>query len=121
MKLVRVILRPETAVKLRDILLSIGCHGITVKESQGFGEYRKDIKPLSEVKPYEAVTDYTSRKEIEFVVSDDRLKEVLQTIKENARTSQDGDGRVYVMPIEDSFHIHKSVKHTGNYDEENWD
>lgn len=120
MKLVKIVLRTELAVKLRDALVCIGCHGVLVRESLGYGEHRKIVRHLFEGKPYEIIADYNKRTELELVVFDDRLKIVLHTIRENASTAKEGDGRVYVVPIEESFHIHSGNKHTGNYGEEEW-
>ena len=47
MKLIKVILRPEKTFELKDALSSLGYHGITAKDSSGFGESKKVIKQLS--------------------------------------------------------------------------
>lgn len=118
MKLVKIILRREIAMDLRDTLFRMGCHGITTKKSRGYGEHRKIVRFINQGEPYEAIRNYNKRIELELVVSEDKIKSVLQAIRENAKTDQEGDGRVYVMPIEDAFHIHCGGKHTGSYGEE---
>ncbi len=106
MNLVKVILRPEKAHDLKDILSGTGYHGITTKEASGYGEKKQTVKQVYRGKVYEQVVDTVKRSELEFVVPDDKVEKVMQTIKSAVSTGQEGDGRIYVLPMKEAVHIH---------------
>jgi len=54
------------------------------------------------------------REELEFDVPDAKLEKVIETVRNVAKTDQGGDGRIYVLPLEDSVHIHSGDKHFGD-------
>jgi nitrogen regulatory protein P-II 1 len=130
-KLIKVILRPDKEFELKDVLSGIGYHGITSKESAGFGESKKIIKQVYRgavsgpfdvsfalAKLYEKRADAVKRKEIEFVVPDDKVEKVVETIRKIATTAQGGDGRIYIFPMENAIHIHSGDRHLGDSSEE---
>jgi nitrogen regulatory protein PII len=130
-KLIKVILRPEKEFELKDVLCGIGYHGITAKDSSGFGEskeiirqgYRGDTigpfdKSFALAKLYEQRADAVKRKEIEFVVPDDKVEKVVETIRKIATTAQGGDRRIYIFPMENAIHIHSGDRHLGDSSEE---
>jgi nitrogen regulatory protein PII len=130
-KLIKVILRPEKEFELKDVLCGIGYHGITSKESAGFGESKKIIRqgyrgdtigPFDKffalAKVSEQRADAVKRKEIEFVVPDDKVEKIVETIRKIATTAQEGDGRIYIFPMENAIHIHTGDKHLGDSCEE---
>jgi nitrogen regulatory protein PII len=118
MKLFKVVLRPEKEFVLKDVLSGIGYHGITSKDSAGFGESKKVVKQVYRGKVYEQRVDAVRRKEIEFVVPDDKVKKVIETIRKVAVTEQGGDGRIYVSTLDESIHIHTGDTHSGDSSEE---
>ena len=118
MKLIKVILRPEKEFEVKDILSGIGYHGITSKDCYGFGESKKVVKQVYRGKVYEQRVDAVKRKELEFVVPDDRLEKVIETIRKIAVTNQGGDGRIYVSTLDESIHIHTGDKHLGDSSED---
>jgi nitrogen regulatory protein PII len=118
MKLFKVILRPEKEFVLKDVLSGIGYHGITSKDSAGFGESKKVVKQVYRGKVYEQRVDAVRRKEIEFVVPDDKVKKVIETIRKVAVTEQGGDGRIYVSTLDESIHIHTGDTHSGDTSED---
>ncbi len=117
MKLVKVILKPEKLFEVKDVLSGIGYHGITAKDSSGFGESKKTIKQVYRGKVYEQRTDAVKRKEIEFVVKDDKAEKVVETIRKITTTAQGGDGRIYIFPMENAIHIHSGDRHLGDSSE----
>jgi len=118
LKLIKVILRPEKEFEVKDILSGIGYHGITSKDCYGFGESKKVVKQVYRGKVYEQRVDAVKRKELEFVVPDDRLEKVIETIRKIAVTNQGGDGRIYVSTLDESIHIHTGDKHLGDSSED---
>ncbi|MEE9604677.1 MAG: P-II family nitrogen regulator [Candidatus Scalindua sp.] len=117
MKLIKVIFRPEKILELKDALTKLGYHGITFKANLGFGEQRKKIKQVFRGKIYEKRADATKRAEIEFVVADYRVEKVIETIRSIAATEEEGDGRIYIFPMENAIHIHSGSKHLGDSSE----
>ncbi len=118
MKLVKVIMRPEKKFELKDVLADMGCHGITTKECSGFVESQKTIKEVYSGRVYEQRIDVSNkREEVEFVVPDDKVKEVLENVKKVATTDDGADGRIYVSALEESFHIHNGSEHRGDASE----
>jgi nitrogen regulatory protein PII len=118
MKLIKVILKPEKTFELKDILSGIGYHGITAKASSGFGESKKVVKQVYRGKVYEQRADAVKRQELEFVVPDDKVEKVVETIRKIAKTSQGGDGRIYISTLDDAIHIHTGDRHLGDSSEE---
>jgi nitrogen regulatory protein PII len=118
MKLFKVILRPEKEFVLKDVLSGIGYHGITSKDCAGLGESKKVVKQVYRGKVYEQRVDAVKRKELEFVVPDDKVEMAIETIRKVAATEQGGDGRIYVSTLDESIHIHTGDIHMGDSSEE---
>ncbi len=114
MKLIKVILRPEKTMELKDALSGLGYHGITAKHASGFGEQKKTVKQVYRGKVYEQRIDAVKREELEFVVADYRVDSVIETIRNVTKTDQGGDGRIYIFPIDDAIHIHTGDRHLGD-------
>ena len=114
MKLVKIILRPEKTYELKDVLYGLGYHGITAKPTMGFGEQKKTIKQVYRGRVYEQRVDAVKREELELVVPDANLEKLIKTVRNVAKTDQGGDGRIYVIQLEDSIHIHSGDKHLGD-------
>ncbi len=119
MKLVRAITRPEKALALKDLLSDSGYHGITTIECHGYGESKHIVKQIYRGKVYEQRVDAIKRTEIEFVVPDDKVENVIRTIRNVAVTNHGADGRIYVLPINGSVHAHSGCIHLGDSSEEN--
>ncbi|MEE9605170.1 MAG: P-II family nitrogen regulator [Candidatus Scalindua sp.] len=117
MKLIKVIFRPEKLLDLKDALSALGYHGITFKTNFGFGEQRKTIRQIFRGKIYEKRGDAIKRAEIEFVVADYRVAKVIETIRNVTKTEQEGDGRIYIFPMENAVHIHSGDRHLGDSSE----
>ena len=114
MKLIKAIVRPEKALELKDILSGSGYHGITSKHTFGYGESKKIVKQIYRGKVYEQRVDAIKREEMEFIVADYRVKSVIDAIRGVTRTEEGADGRIYVLPIEQSIHIHTGDRHIGD-------
>ena len=117
-ELFKVILRPEKEFVLKDVLSGIGYHGITSKDSAGLGESKKIIKQVYRGKVYEQRVDAVKRKELEFVVPDDKVQKIIETVRKVAVTEQGGDGRIYVSTLDESIHIHAGDTHLGDSSED---
>lgn len=114
MKLIKVVLKPEKTMDVKDVLTDLGYHGITSKHTFGYGECKKIVKQIYRGKVYEQRSDAVKREEFEFVVADYRVKSVIAAIRSVTKTEEGADGRIYVLPIEQSIHIHTGDRHIGD-------
>ncbi len=117
MKLIKVILRPEKTMELKDALSGLGYHGITAKHASGFGEQKKTVKQIYRGKVYEQRVDAIKREELEFVVADYRVESVIKTIRDVVATEQGGDGRIYISTLDNAIHISSGDRHLGDSSE----
>ncbi len=117
MKLIKVILRPEKTMELKDALSGLGYHGITAKHASGFGEQKKTVKQVYRGKIYEQRVDAIKREELEFVVADYRVESVIKTIRDVVATEQGGDGRIYISTLDNAIHISSGDRHLGDSSE----
>jgi nitrogen regulatory protein P-II 1 len=119
MKLIRAIVRPEKALALKDLLSDSGYHGINTTECHGYGESKKIVKQVYRGKTFEQRIDAVKRTELELVVPDDKVDNVIRTIRNVAVTNHGSDGRIYIFAMNDSVHIHSGCTHEGDYSEKN--
>ena len=117
MKLVKVIIRPEKKFAVKHVLADLGYHGITTKACSGFGESKETIREVYSGRVYEKRSDVINREEMEFVVPDNKVKEVLERVQLVAATDEGADGRIYVSALEESVHIHNGSDHLGDGNE----
>ena len=117
MKLVKAITRPEKALAVKDILSGSGYHGITTTDCFGYGESKKIVKQIYRGKVYEQRVDAVKRTELEFVVPDDKVDNVIRTIRNVAVTNHGADGRIYIFAMNDSVHISSGSTHLGDASE----
>ena len=102
MKLVKAIVRPDKVDEVRDALEKIKVSGMTVTDVRGHGR-QKGHTAVYRGKEYSVTL--LPKVEIEVVVADETVDEVIQTIIVAARTGEIGDGRVFVMPVLESYRI----------------
>ena len=117
MKLIRAITRPEKALALKDLLADSGYHGIMNTECYGYGESKKIVKQIYRGRVYEQRVDAVQRAELEFVVPDNKVDNVIRTIRNVAVTNHGADGRIYVFAMNDSVHINSGSEHLGDSSE----
>ena len=80
----------------------MGIQGITVSEVKGFGRQKGHTELY---RGAEYVVDFLPKVKIEIIVSDDLVKPVIDAIIESAQTGRIGDGRIFVMPVEEAIRI----------------
>ncbi|MCQ9330666.1 P-II family nitrogen regulator [Corynebacterium phoceense] len=102
MKLITAVVKPFTLPDVRAALEQLDVHGLTVTETQGFGQQRGH----SEVyRGAEYATDFVPKVKLEIVLADEQMDEVLNAIVESAYTGKIGDGKVWVTPVEDLIRV----------------
>jgi nitrogen regulatory protein P-II 2 len=102
MKLIKAIIKPFKLDDVREALSAIGVQGITVTEVKGFGR-QKGHTELYRGAEYKV--DFLPKVKIETVVSDDIVDKVIESIRTVASTGKIGDGKIFVMPIEQAVRI----------------
>ncbi|MBA3012992.1 MAG: P-II family nitrogen regulator [Proteobacteria bacterium] len=105
MKKILAIIKPFKVDEVKDALTKIDINGMTLTEVKGFGR-QKGHKEVYRGAEYQ--TDFIPKVELSIVVDDDRVKVVVETIVNSARTGKIGDGKIFIQPIEDVIRIRTS-------------
>jgi nitrogen regulatory protein P-II 1 len=102
MKLIKCIVRPNKVDDVREALEKLSLAGMTVTDVRGHGR-QKGHTAVYRGKEY--AVSLLPKIEIEVVVTDDVVDDVIKAIIEAARTGEIGDGRVFVLPVEQGYNI----------------
>lgn len=102
MKLVKSIVRPDKVDDVREALEKLQISGMTVTDVRGHGR-QKGHTTVYRGKEYSVTL--LPKAEIEVVVQDDVVEEVIRVVIAAARTGEIGDGRVFVLPVEQGYNI----------------
>ena len=102
MKLIKSIVRPNKVDEVRDALEKLSVPGMTVTEVRGHGR-QKGHTAIYRGKEYNV--SLLPKMEIEVVVPDALADDAIKAIVTAARTGEIGDGRVFVLPVEESYRI----------------
>ena len=102
MKLITAIIKPFKLDDVRQAVADIGIQGITVTEVKGFGRTggKKEVYRGSAY-----VVDFVPKVKLEVVVADGQVSQVIEAIEKAAKTGRIGDGKVFVLPIEEAMRI----------------
>ncbi|WP_284446675.1 P-II family nitrogen regulator [Fluviibacter phosphoraccumulans] len=102
MKQIVAIIKPFKLDEVREGLSEIGITGLTVTEVRGFGRQKGHTELY---RGAEYVVDFLPKVRLEVVVQDDRVEEVLESIIKSARTGKIGDGKIFVLPVDQVVRI----------------
>jgi nitrogen regulatory protein P-II 2 len=102
LKLVMAVVKPFKLDEVREALTSIGVQGMTVSDVRGFGR-QKGQTEIYRGAEYEV--NFVPKQKIEIVVSDDLVEQVVETIRGAAETGSIGDGKVFVVDVEQATRI----------------
>ena len=102
MKMIKSIIRPNKVDEVKDALAKMNIAGMTVTEVRGHGK-QKGHTAVYRGKEYNV--SLLPKMEIEVVVPDSMAEDVVKAIVQAARTGEIGDGRVFVMPVQESYRI----------------
>ena len=102
MKIVMAIIKPFKLEEVRDALTAIGVHGLTVTEVKGYGRQKGHTEIY---RGAEYAVSFLPKLKIEVAVSTDLVSKVIDAISAAAKTGQIGDGKIFVMPIEQAVRI----------------
>ena len=102
MKRIDAIIKPFKLDEVKDNLAAVGVQGITVSEVKGFGRQKGHTELY---RGAEYVVDFLPKIRIEVVLDDARVSEAVETITKAARTGKIGDGKIFVLPVEEVVRI----------------
>lgn len=102
MKKVEAIIKPFKLDDVKEGLSTIGIKGLTVTEVKGFGRQRghREIYRGAEYQ-----VDFVSKLKIEVVMENEMVAEAVKVILERAKTGQIGDGKIFILSVEDAIRI----------------
>ena len=107
MKFVTAIIKPFKLDDVREALSDLGVHGMTVTEVKGFGRQKGHTEIY---RGSEYTVDFLPKIKIETVVSDDKVDAVIEAIASAAKTGKIGDGKIFVLPVENAIRIRTDEK-----------
>ena len=107
MKLIEAIIKPFKLDEVKDALNEVGIEGITVSEVKGFGR-QKGHTELSRGAEY--VVDFIPKVKLEIAVNDELVAKVVETIENTAKTGRIGDGKIFILPLEEAVRIRTGEK-----------
>ena len=102
MKMITAIIKPFKLDDVRQAVADIGIQGITVTEVKGFGRQRGHTELY---RGAEYVVDFLPKIKIEITLGDDMADKAVQAIVEAANTGRIGDGKIFVLPVEEAVRI----------------
>jgi nitrogen regulatory protein P-II 1 len=102
MKKVEAIIKPFKLDEVKEGLSAIGVQGLTVSEVKGFGRQKGHTELY---RGAEYVVDFLPKVKLEVIVRDEQVAEVIDTVEKAARTGRIGDGKIFVVPIEEVIRI----------------
>ena len=107
MKLVKCIIRPNKVDEVREALEKALVSGMTITEVRGHGR-QKGHKAVYRGREYDA--SLVPKTMIEMAVSDDMVDEVVSVLIKTARTGDIGDGRIWVLGIDEGYNIRTAAR-----------
>jgi nitrogen regulatory protein P-II 1 len=102
MKLVTAVVKPHQLDAVKEGLHALGVAGLTVSEVQGYGRQKGHTEVY---RGAEYTIDFVPKTRVEILVDDGDVDRVVQKLVETARTGKIGDGKVWVVPVENITRI----------------
>jgi len=102
MKKIEAIIKPFKLDEVKEALQEAGIQGITVTEARGFGRQKGHTELY---RGTEYVVDFLPKVKIEIVVQDHLVERTIEAIVAAAKTDRIGDGKIFVIPVEDAIRI----------------
>jgi nitrogen regulatory protein P-II 1 len=102
MKLIKAIIKPFKLEEVKEALSDIGVEGMTVTEVKGFGRQKGHTEIY---RGSEYTVDFLPKVMIDIALSDEMAAKAIEAIKNSAKTGKIGDGKIFVIPLEDAIRI----------------
>jgi nitrogen regulatory protein P-II 1 len=107
MKLIEAIIKPFKLDEVKDALNEIGIEGITVTEVKGFGRQKGHTELY---RGAEYVVDFIPKVKLEIAVADELVAKAVAAIEETAKTGRIGDGKIFILSLEEAVRIRTGEK-----------
>jgi nitrogen regulatory protein P-II 1 len=102
MKKIEAVIKPFKLDEVKEALHEVGLQGITVVEAKGFGRQKGHTELY---RGAEYVVDFLPKVKLEVVCEDDLVERAVEAITNAARTGRIGDGKIFIIPVEDAVRI----------------
>ena len=102
MKKIEAIIKPFKLDEVKEALQEIGVQGITVTEAKGFGRQKGHTELY---RGAEYVVDFLPKVKVEIVVPTERVEPAIEAIQKAARTGRIGDGKIFILNVEEAIRI----------------
>jgi nitrogen regulatory protein PII len=102
MKKIEAIIKPFKLDEVKDALNAIGVQGITVTEVKGFGRQKGHTELY---RGAEYVVDFLPKVKLEIIAADNLVAKIIETIETAAKTGRIGDGKIFIIPVEEVVRI----------------
>ena len=102
MKKIEAIIKPFKLDDVKEALNEVGIQGMTISEVKGYGR-QKGHKEIYRGAEY--VVDFIPKIKIEIVLESQRVDEVVDKIRKAANTGKIGDGKIFVLPVEQALRV----------------
>lgn len=107
MKYIIVIIKPFKLDEVREALSEIGIQGMTITEVRGFGRQKGHAELY---RGAEYTVDFLPKVRMEIAVPDELVELVIETVEKQAHTGQVGDGKIFILPLEQAVRIRTGEK-----------
>lgn len=107
MKKIEAIIKPFKLEELKEALSTIGVAGMTISEVKGFGRQKGHTEIY---RGAEYIVDFIPKVKVEIVVDASRVDEVVSAIVTSVRTGTIGDGKIFILPVDDVCRIRTGEK-----------
>ncbi len=105
MKELVMIIKPEKLEKVKEILDSIHCGGMTISSVMGCGTQRGTLKTVNEIKGFKTNINLLPKIKVEVVVDDDLVEKIILEVRDNISTGAVGDGKIFVRNMDEAVRI----------------
>jgi len=102
MKKIEAIIKPFKLDEVKEALQEVGVQGMTVTEAKGFGRQKGHTELY---RGAEYVVDFLPKVKLELVVDDAMLEKAIEAIQQAAHTGRIGDGKIFVIPVENAIRV----------------
>ena len=102
MKMVIAIIKPFKLDEVREALTRVGIHGVTVGEVKGYGRQKGHTEIY---RGAEYAVNFLPKLCLEIAIASEQLSRVMEALATSARTGQIGDGKIFVLPVEQAVRI----------------
>jgi nitrogen regulatory protein P-II 1 len=102
MKLIIAIIKPFKLEEVKEALAAAGIEGMTVTEVKGFGRQKGHTEIY---RGSEYTVDFLPKVKIEIAAADDVVAKAVEAISRSAKTGKIGDGKIFVLPLEEVVRI----------------